>query len=73
MPRNRYTRAIRIDRRAQIAPLKDEITEITNEVDRKGADVSSTPFVNRSKERRLIRREQKMRHKPTRFRGNSQH
>jgi hypothetical protein len=72
MPRNRYTPRIRKAERAQITQKEEETAKLAKSLGRKDADISSVQVAGDGKERRRIRREQKRRHRPERFRSANQ-
>lgn len=72
MPRNSYTKLIRKSERAQLAQQEEEMTRLARSLSRKDTDISSVQPAGDGKERHRIRREQKRRHKPERFRGVNQ-
>lgn len=72
MPRDRYRALIHAAERAQIAHQTEEMTSLAKSLSRKDTDISSVQAAGDGKERRRLRREQKRRHKPERFRGANQ-
>jgi len=72
MPRNRYTRFIRISEDAQAERQIEELAVLALSFSRKDTDVFSTQNAADDKERHRIRREQNRRHKSERFRGANQ-
>jgi hypothetical protein len=70
LPHNRYTKAARKKQRAQIARQEKELAAIERRLRNQGAEPSELPPIDKEKERRSSRIEQKRQHKAKR-RGNT--
>jgi hypothetical protein len=68
MSRNHYTRVVHEEQRRQIARQEKRLAALEDELNHKDAESTAVPFIDKAKEHRRARLEQKRRHKPERFR-----